>query len=146
MKTLTVKQPWAWLICSGVKNIENRTWLCPKKYIGQRILIHASAKQMKIPGLLNYAQQEHLILKLPDKMPIQDNLINGAIIGSVLIVDCMINNSSVWAERHLLPFKPYNWVLSNPILFKEPILNVKGKLSFWDYPMTEEEYSKLSKQ
>lgn len=28
----------------------------------------------------------------------------------------------------------YNWVLANPILFDKPILNVKGALSFWDYP------------
>jgi len=26
----------------------------------------------------------------------------------------------------------YNWVLANPILYDKPILNVKGKLSFWD--------------
>jgi ASCH domain len=25
----------------------------------------------------------------------------------------------------------YNWVLANPILYEKPILNVKGKLSFW---------------
>ncbi|MDR1715289.1 MAG: hypothetical protein LBS20_05550 [Prevotella sp.] len=25
-----------------------------------------------------------------------------------------------------------NWVAADPILFDEPILNVKGKLSFWD--------------
>ena len=43
MKTISVKQPWAYLICSGVKDIENRTWPCPKKYIGKRVLIHASA-------------------------------------------------------------------------------------------------------
>ena len=27
----------------------------------------------------------------------------------------------------------YNWVLANPILYKKPILNVKGKLSFWEF-------------
>lgn len=26
-------------------------------------------------------------------------------------------------------------VLANPVLFAKPILNVKGKLSFWEYPM-----------
>ena len=41
MKTITIKQPWASLIVHGIKDIENRTWKCPKKYIGQRILIHA---------------------------------------------------------------------------------------------------------
>jgi hypothetical protein len=26
--------------------------------------------------------------------------------------------------------------VKNPILYKEPILNVKGKLSFWEYNKT----------
>jgi hypothetical protein len=31
-----------------------------------------------------------------------------------------------------MPKPIYNWVLSNPILYDKPILNVKGKLSFWE--------------
>ncbi len=26
MKALSIKQPWAWLICAGYKDIENRSW------------------------------------------------------------------------------------------------------------------------
>ncbi len=51
MKTISIKQPWASLIVHGIKDIENRTWACPKKYIGQRVLIHASGfrgKKFKI--------------------------------------------------------------------------------------------------
>lgn len=48
MKVLSVQQPWASLICTGVKDVENRTWQ-PKEVPG-RILIHASAK--KIPWAL----------------------------------------------------------------------------------------------
>lgn len=43
MKAISIKQPWAYLIVYGIKDIENRTWACPKKYIGQRVLIHSSA-------------------------------------------------------------------------------------------------------
>jgi len=39
MKTLSVKQPHATLICAGVKRVENRTWTTD--YRG-RLLIHAS--------------------------------------------------------------------------------------------------------
>lgn len=42
MKVISIKQPWASLIAHGIKDIENRTWKCPQKYIGQRVLIHAS--------------------------------------------------------------------------------------------------------
>ena len=44
MKAISIKQPWASLIAHGIKDIENRTWKCPQKYIGQRVLIHASKK------------------------------------------------------------------------------------------------------
>jgi hypothetical protein len=67
-----------------------------------------------------------------------------AIIGEVDIIDCVINHESIWAEKsegdfynglfiHKQGLKPtYNWVLSNPVLYEKPILNVKGKLSFWE--------------
>ena len=51
MKAITIKQPWASLIVHGIKNIENRTWPCPKKYLGQKVLIHSSVchgKKFKI--------------------------------------------------------------------------------------------------
>ena len=40
MKTLSVRQPWASLLVSGLKDIENRTW-APNFKGG--ILIHASS-------------------------------------------------------------------------------------------------------
>lgn len=159
MKTLSVKQPWAYLICSGIKDIENRTW---KTTYRGRVLIHASAKQFDIRGLLSGSQQEYLIAKIPNKMPLQNNIVNGSIIGSVEIVDCVVNHTSVWAEKQRCTYhspckdltkipncwdgctyfsKPiYNWVLANPILFDEPILGVKGKLGFWDYEFSEDDY------
>lgn len=146
---ISIKQPWAYLIAAGIKDIENRTWKCPQKYIGQRILIHASAKQCEIKGLLTVTQQEYLIIKIPNKMPLQNNIVNGAIIGSVEIVDCVVNHTSIWAEKSEPGqceitgewIKPiYNWVLANPILFDEPIMNVKGKLGFWNYEFSEDDY------
>ena len=45
MKTLSIKQPWASLICEGIKDIENRTW--HTKFRG-RILIHSSQKAIEM--------------------------------------------------------------------------------------------------
>lgn len=39
MKALSIKQPWAHLIVSGVKDVENRSW--KTNYRG-RIFVHAS--------------------------------------------------------------------------------------------------------
>lgn len=44
MKTLSIQQPWAEMICRGIKDVENRTWK-PAEMPG-RILIHASSKKV----------------------------------------------------------------------------------------------------
>ena len=151
MKAISVKQPWAYLICSGIKDIENRTWKCPQKYIGQRVLIHASAAKMKgIEG--DYLNDDQIGYLHCGKTPLIElhkyyGLRNrySAIIGSVEIVDCVINHTSIWAEPSNEIYKDpkiygdnkidsavWNWVLANPIHFDHPILNVKGKLRFWN--------------
>ena len=149
---LTVKQPWASLICSGIKDIENRTWKLPEKYKGKRILIHSSIK----PDVIKFEMQGQATSKeitiCSALNEAEENNLFGCIIGSVEVVDCVINYPSIWAEKYkkcdiptcencaenkhkcIYYKKPiYNWVLANPILFKEPIMNVKGKLSLWKY-------------
>ena len=170
MKTISVKQPWAYLLAASIKNIENRTWKLPEKYKGERVLIHASARPKSWEQFTNYIENldpENLELQ----RIIRDNsyskswlnsLETSAIIGSVRFVDCVINHPSIWAEKterfaineswpNGRPESAgkkgdiYNWVVTDAVLFEEPILNVKGKLGFWDYPMTENEYNNLAK-
>ena len=45
MKAISIKQPWAWLIISGYKTVENRKW-----YTAHRgdILIHASKSKLDL--------------------------------------------------------------------------------------------------
>ncbi len=141
MIAISVKQPWAYLICSGIKDVENRNWKCPQKYIGQRILIHASAKPTVkgncISCWMTEDQYKFITLNISSGKRLNDICFlehySSAIIGSVKIVSCVQNNSSVWAEKGV-----FNWVLSEPILYENPIENVKGKLSFWDYDGIEE--------
>ena len=149
-KVLSVKQPWAYLQCAGIKDIENRTWKLPEKYRGEMVLIHASGKPLAdgrcISHLLTKEQYTHLIevnqgASAMDIMYLEYS--NSAIIGSVEIIDCVVNHPSIWAEKTYYDkfedTKPtYNWVLANPILFDKPILNVKGKLGFWNYDLPEE--------
>lgn len=142
MKAITVKQPWAQLICAGIKDIENRTW---KTNFRGRVLIHASAK----PERVTLEMEGQATVKEIEMMSAlnfaEENNLFGCIIGSVEIVDCVINHPSIWAEKsnpspdwtdgaaYFRGEKPtYNWVLANPVLFDKPIENVKGKLSFWE--------------
>ncbi|GHT65427.1 hypothetical protein FACS1894110_07270 [Spirochaetia bacterium] len=48
MKTLSIRQPYATLVCRGIKTVENRTW--DTKYRG-KLLIHASGKPLAWPEL-----------------------------------------------------------------------------------------------
>lgn len=151
---ITVKQPWASLIVEGINDIENRTWPCPQKYIGKRVLIHVGMddllKKVKYGDTIQFMTDEQIEAIVRQRKGTEifgTRLPNGAIIGSVEIVDCVINYQSIWAEKsegiaiggHIFVHKPenkpiYNWVLANPIKFPEPI-PCKGKLSFWDYPI-----------
>jgi len=159
MKVLSVKQPWAWLICSDIKNIENRTWKIPEKMKGQRVLIHASSSSWVWNKVLKYINQMPEVKAFFDQKKYTGtwlrHLQRGAIIGSVEIVDCVVNNESIWAEKTELSTAwgehipiimgkvTFNWVLANPVLFDKPIENVKGKLNFWEYEMSDEEYNNL---
>jgi len=152
MKALTVKQPHASLIVEGIKDIENRTW---KTNFRGMVLIHAGIKpdniKLEIEGQASVKEIEMFSALGRSE---DDNLF-GCIIGSVEIVDCVINHPSIWAEKqHCLYHAPcndltkrpncldgcmyfskpiYNWVLANPIKFEKPI-PCKGKLRFWEYP------------
>lgn len=149
MKAITIKQPWASLIVEGIKDIENRTW--PTKFRG-RVLIHAADKGWKWQAVLNYLSDKAKAILNSfgyDALWLH-RLPTSAIIGSVEIADCVINHSSVWAEKGFA-FTGYdkngdpkdrqifNWVLANPIIFPEPI-PCKGKLSFWEYEFDEGTY------
>ena len=131
-KCITIKQPWASLIVEGIKDIENRTW---KTNFRGRALVHAGAKQLNSKDLFSIEKVNEIHPDLLDD--IEDcNLPTGAIIGSVEVVDCVINHASIWTEKSsefmLQGGKLiYNWVLSNPIKFPKPI-PIKGKLSFWE--------------
>lgn len=158
MKAITIKQPWASLIVEGVKDIENRTW---KTNFRGRILIHAGEdrKLDKKPLDMVFNQKQLSVLnELYTELQLcQKHEKYGVIIGSIEIVDCVINHESVWAEKthswnwlkgDFIPKDKrnvvYNWVLANPIKFDKPI-PCKGKLSFWEFDIVikaREMYSK----
>ena len=134
MKTLSVQQPWASLICSGVKDIENRTWQ-PKEVPG-RILIHASSKKIPKDYDLKYLLPEEISiisnLRKFGIVPEFEDMPLSAIIGYVDVVGFTTESDSVWAGEGQI-----HWKLENAYLFDEPIKDVKGKLNLFDYPLDE---------
>lgn len=82
MRCLSVRQPWAWAICSGQKNIENRTW--GTDYRGQ-IAIHAGSSKDSLNSI-----RKRSSTKLDDSLfPL------GAIIGVAEVLDCVLMNEEL---------------------------------------------------
>jgi hypothetical protein len=100
---LSVRQPWAWLIIQGYKNIENRSQRC---HIQKTIALHASTTNTRneYAAALALIADRGLDITLP---PIED-LVTGAIVGLVDIVDCVTQSDSPWFTGE------YGWVLANP--------------------------------
>jgi len=135
MKVLSVQQPWASLICAGIKDIENRTWKAAQ--VPGRILIHASSKKVTkyffndIPEEIESYISNHVFF---GNLPELDTLPTSAIIGYVTVSGFEEGDvDSVWADQGAI-----KWILEDAWLFDEPILNVKGKLNLFDYDIDED--------
>lgn len=124
MKALTVKQPWAWALIHGGKDVENRSR--PTKYRG-RLYIHAG-KGWADDGIDNIGI---------DAMPADEALLSGMVIGTVDVVDCHpAAECQDWAESGSLCTAwampdHYHWVLANPRPVEIPF-PATGKLGLWN--------------
>lgn len=107
MKAISVRQPWAWLIIHGGKDIENRTW--PTNFRG-RVLIHASKgmTESEYDSVFYYLQQDRRTRDLVHSIPNYCVLKRGGIIGEVDVIDCVSTSSSPWFMG------PFGHVLANP--------------------------------
>lgn len=128
MYALSVRQPWAWCIIHAGKHLENRTQgaLNHMSKSVTHIAIHAST------GMTRKEYEdvlEHPGLRLPsengEKLPRPDELIRGAIIGHVRIIDRIsASNSPWWCGPRAL-------VLADPVAI-EPIPCI-GELGFFEW-------------
>lgn len=100
LKALTVCQPWAWALIEGGKDFEYRSW--PTRHRGP-LLIHAG----KGRGWLGTE-------KVPSSFqcvawPPYSELVFGAIVGMVTVVDCIEDDG-------------FYWLVADPVSFDEPVL------------------------
>lgn len=129
MKTLSIRQPWASLICHGIKEVENRTW--KTDYRG-KVLIHTGVTkvhknlEMQTPP---HMWDEIFLHQMQGTFPEMDELPYGAIIGYATLVDCVEEvTDSVWDGGEGI----VKWIFEDAHLFKEPITGVKGKLNLYE--------------
>lgn len=131
MKALSIRQPWAWLICAGYKDVENRSW--PTEFTG-RIYVHASKTQDDYDGMKGEIQA--IVYRQTGK-PLSGgffyNMTKGAVIGEVDITGHIIGivgSPSPWYDN---TDGMYGFTLSNPKLYRYPV-ECRGQLGFFNLP------------
>jgi hypothetical protein len=122
MQVLSVRQPWAWAIARGHKNVENRTW--DTTYRGL-LTIHASLRMD--PESVKTPQVRDLGWDPADPMTA-----TGGIVALVTLDDICTTSKAgrpcdcgSWAEPGAC-----HWQLSNPRPLPEPIMTL-GQPGLW---------------
>ena len=95
---ISIKQPWAWLIVNGIKDIENRNWYT--SHLGL-VFIHA-ARKFDQEGY-DYVERSGLHHFDPSL-----RFDRGGIVGIAEIAACTKFDDSDWFEG------PYGFILHNP--------------------------------
>lgn len=123
MRTLSIRQPWAWLIVHGHKPVENRDWNTPWR---GEFLIHAGA------GIVQRDYREiqaralgELDIVIPDFTDLQQ-VPRGGIVGVAELVRVVTDSESPFFTG------PFGFEVRNakPL----PFVQWKGQLGWFDVP------------
>jgi len=112
-KVLSIQQPWAWLIVSGIKDIENRKW--PTSFRGP-FFVHAG-KKLDQSGYEWIINEMGLSLPKPGEYPL------GGIVGKATVIDCVRSHPGKWF------FGPYGFILADASPL--PLIPLRGQLGFF---------------
>lgn len=138
MYGLTLWQPWAWLVSTGAKPVENRPWAPPVSLYGRHIAIHA--------GMKDDAKSRAFIRKAGVTIP--KELTFGAIVATARVVGLMQGSPSCtttgpmveghrWTGETSLAaarwyFGPFGWLL-HEIVAIQPV-QCRGFQKLWGLP------------
>jgi ASCH domain len=125
VKVLTIRQPWAWAVIYGGKDVENRRWRTAYRGL---LLIHAGKNADPDPEA-----NPRLLWTMADPeafaQPRQAWEAREAIIGFVYLADVLTDSPSPWATRGL-----YNWVFEFPAPI-DPLVPCRGRPGLWVPPV-----------
>lgn len=128
-KALSIRQPWAWLIVNGYKDIENRSW---DTRLRGRFLVHAG--KVNDPYHKEIRQECRLIgITIPDKLD------KGGIVGVSMLADVMTRRRSrddEWFDG------PFGFLLKDSLPL--PFQAVKGQLGFFNLDYPDLDYHRLA--
>lgn len=141
MRAISLWQPWATLLVTGIKKIETRHW--STKYRGP-LMIHASQTKKGMSSVLEIKRTLDTHAFYKDAFPKDFDF--GGYVGIVDLVDCvptvLLNRhgaiSDPIIERAVGNFQDgrYGWLTLHRQAFKN-IVPAKGKQGFWTLSDTE---------
>jgi hypothetical protein len=121
MIALSIRQPWAWLIVNGHKDVENRTWT--HSYKGP-LLVHAGKAMTRA----QYRACAEVVEEVAPSvtLPAFDALERGGIVGQARVLGWCHESASPWF------FGPYAFMLADarPL----PFHSYNGALGYFDVP------------
>lgn len=121
MKALSVTQPWASVLCAGIKDVENRLWQAAKA--PGRILIHAT--KTKVPSNWDMYPDDYSAeirnARLMGWIPEYSEMPYGSVIGYLDCYKIVKDSDSFWAQPD-----SFHWCVRDAYLFDTPIPDIKG--------------------
>jgi hypothetical protein len=114
MKIIAIRQPWAHLIVTGIKPVENRSWMV--NYRGPLAIL---ASRRRAEQSIEEIERRYRI-RIPRDLPV------GGIVGLVDLVDIVDAHPSRFFSG------PFGFVLENarPV----PLIPMSGQLNIWEAP------------
>lgn len=119
MKALSIRQPWAWLLVHGHKDIENRDWVTG--YRG-RLLLHAGKGMTRD----DYEECARFAVSCGVIVPPAAELPRGGIVGVATLVDCVRESASQWF------FGRYGFLMRDAAPL--PFTPIRGALNLFEVP------------
>jgi len=89
LKAISIRQPWAWAVIHGGKDIENRSISAVRNMqsaIGQRVYVHAGVKICSAPM---FEEAADFMRSIGVEPPAREDLRYGGVIGSVFVEDAV---------------------------------------------------------
>jgi ASCH domain len=119
-RALSIRQPYAWLVANGIKDIENRSWATSK--LGE-FVVHASSNLFGTIDERERLRQwvwERFDVEVPD----DEDLERGGIVGRCELIDVVRSSRSPWF------IGPVGFVLdrARPLPFRR----YSGRLGFFE--------------
>ncbi|WP_241559678.1 ASCH domain-containing protein [Hydrogenophaga sp. NH-16] len=121
---LSIRQPWAWLIVNGHKDIENRDWSTPFR---GRFLVHAgqTLTRPQYEDVVTQLLLAGIQISLPPFEDLREQC--GGFVGWSRVVDCVREHPSGWKEPG-----SYGFVLADSMPI--PFVPYKGRLGWFNAP------------